>query len=89
MMSPDAFIQCVKNESYTNLMQRRENLLMAIHQFERDIMRGDRGDPSRSCHPSPDVRYRMNLEYLSRLCSLMHEKYHQEYVWSGYTLKEE
>jgi len=32
-------------------------------------------------HPSPEVVYQCNLEYLGKLCELIAEKYNQEYVW--------
>lgn len=32
-------------------------------------------------HPSPEVFYQCNLEYLGELCKLISEKYNQEYIW--------
>ena len=89
MISPETFVNNLKDSSYLDLVQHRENLIMAIHKFEKNEMKGDRSDPSWHVCPSPEVRYQMNLEYLAALCSYMKDKYNQEYVWGGRTLKQD
>ena len=37
----------------------------------------------------PDVRYQVYLQYLSKLCGFMYEKYNQEYVWGDRKLSDD
>ena len=89
MISPDSYMEMLKDKSYTDLIQCRDHLITSVRQFEQNERKGDRSDPSWNCRPSPDVVYQMQLEYLSRLCSFMKEKYNEEYVWGGRTLKQD
>ena len=89
MNSPYSYAEKMKNASYVELIRERENLLCFIREFEKAEMSGTCRDPSRVCCPSPEVQYQVYLEYLAALCSLMHKKYNQEYVFGGRSLKGE
>ena len=77
MVSPESFIKEYENMSYSELLPVRDELIEAVRAFEEHAY-----DPEEELvHPSPEVRYQCNLEYLGRLCGLIAEKYNQEYVW--------
>lgn len=89
MISPSGYVEMLKDKTYPELIRERERLTEWIRKFEKDELAGDRSDPAWRMCPSPDVKYQMYLEYLSELCSMMHEKYNTEYVWGGRKLKQD
>ena len=89
MISPGYFAEQMKDYAYPELIRERDELIRYIQEFEKKEMAGDRSDPEWRYSPSPDVRYQMHLEYLAKLCGIMHEKYNDVYVWGGRTLKDD
>ena len=89
MISPGVYMEQLKDASYLELIRERDQLIKSIRKFEKNELAGDRSDPDWRYCPSPDVQYQMHLEYLSELCSFMHEKYNSEYVWGQRTLKQD
>ena len=89
MISPQGFETRLKSYTYPELIRERNELLELIRKFEQDELVGDRSDPSWHVCPMPDVQYQMHLEYLAVLCGFMKEKYNDEYVWGGRTLKQD
>ena len=89
MISPEMYMEQLKEASYLELIRERDRLIEYIRKFEKDELAGDRSDPSWRYCPSPDVQYQTHLEYLSELCGFMKEKYNDEYVWGGRTLKQD
>ena len=89
MISPMSYLEEHKDDSYPDLIRERDRLIDYIREYEKKVMDGDRSDPGWKYCPSPDVQYQMHLEYLSGLCGYMKEKYNEEYVWGGRTLKED
>ncbi len=89
MISPDVFIARYKDKPYVELIKVRERLIKSIRLFEKNEMAGDRSDPAWLSLPSPAVQYQMNLEYMSQLCKLMHERYNQDYVFGEHSLKDD
>ena len=76
MISPEGFIEKYKNMSYLELLLVHEKLIKELHAFEDHSY-----DPKLNMiHPSPEVIYQCNLEYLGRLCELIAEKYNKEFV---------
>jgi hypothetical protein len=78
MISPEGFIAKHKNKSYAELVALREDLLAEIREFEGNAEHKSEG---LIVHPSPEVRYQCNLEYLSKLCGLIAETYNREIAW--------
>ena len=77
MISPEMFVELHKDKKYNELLPVRDELIEAVRAFENKTY-----DPKmESIHPSPDVIYQMDLEYLGKLCELISEKYNKEYVW--------
>ena len=77
MISPNCYIDELKDKSYKELLRERKELLEAIYSFENEeIKQGEM-----ICSPSPEVVYQMNLEYLGELCKLISKKYNEEYIW--------
>ena len=72
MISPELFVKMHADETYEELLQLREELLDEIYGFEED--------PSAGWErmPGPDVVYRMNLQYLGKLCELIAEKHREK-----------
>lgn len=64
MISKEMYIDLKKNYSYKELIKERERLFSEIHDFE--IMEiNESCSMEEFCHPAPNVRYQMNMEYLS------------------------
>lgn len=89
MICPDSYMEMLKDKPYKDLIKCRDNLIRDVQRFERDEIKGDRSDPSWRMHPRPDVVYQVKLQYLSRLCAYMQEKYNAEYIWGERTLQED
>ena len=66
-----------KNKSYKELLPVRDELMQEIWTFENHSYDSE----LIMMHPSPEVVYQCNLEYLGELCKLIADKYNQEYVW--------
>ncbi len=89
MISPQGFEAQLENKTYPELIRERDELLELVRKFEQDELAGDRSDPGWRYCPKPDVQYQQHLEYLAVLCKFMQEKYNEEYVWGGRTLKQD
>ncbi len=89
MISPEAYIDRFKGAEYLDLISERDRLIRFIKEYEEKDIAGDRSGKEWGIYPQPDVRYQVYLEYLSRLCMLMMEKYNEDYVWGGRTLQED
>ena len=79
MISPDWFIEEHKEKSYAELLPVRDELIKGIKDFESRSY-----DPEDNMmNPSPEVIYQCNLQYLSKLCDLIADKYNHEIVWGN------
>lgn len=78
MISPEGYIEMLEDKSYSGLLKKRDSLIREIRKFEN--AKNKFGDEC-YIHPSPEVRYQMNLQYLRKLCELISEVYNREYVW--------
>ncbi len=74
MISPEMFIEEYKNKSYAELLPIRDELLEEIRAFENRTYNSEMN----MVHPSPEVVYQCNLEYMGKLCELIAEKYNSE-----------
>ena len=89
MISPEAYIDELKNAEYLQLIEERNRLVTYIREYEEKDIKGDRSGEEWSISPGPDVRYQVYLQYLSKLCGFMYEKYNQEYVWGDRKLSDD
>ena len=89
MISPDYYIEQLKDADYLQLIEERNGLVEAIKDFEKKELAGDRSGDEWMIMPSPEVRYQMFLEYLSLICDFMKEKYNREYIRENKRLKED
>lgn len=80
MISPDGYIEELKEADYNTLIEERDQLIEAIVEFENKEKAGDRSGEEWMIMPSPEVQYQVHLECLAELCKLMHEKYNEDYV---------
>ena len=76
MISPEGYINRIKDKSYSELLVERDELLAEIREFENN--KEEPSLPEFQILPSPETRYQMNLLYLSELCKLIEEKYSEE-----------
>lgn len=81
MISPLSYIAEHENDTFEQLLQERDCLIAEIHELEKIVYSEDRSDEAWSICPQPDVRYQMNLDYLSELCAFISKKYNREIVW--------
>ena len=81
MISPQVYIDEVKDYPYEKLIKERNKLVNSIKRFEKSYFAGDRsGDEWHYCQ-SPDVVYQCELEYLSELSDFMQERFNKEFIW--------
>lgn len=78
MISSEGFIEMIKDLSYAELIQEKNKLIAEIERFEN----GEIHTGERVIHPTPEVIYQCNLEYLSELCKLIVDKYQDEFVYA-------
>ena len=81
MISPAQYIETIKNDSFDELIKKREGLIKTIKKLEKIVFSEEKESEEWQIHPGPDVRYQMNLQYLAELCNFMSEKYNNEIVW--------
>ncbi|MCR5488707.1 MAG: hypothetical protein K6F03_01395 [Saccharofermentans sp.] len=75
MMSPDMYIELIKDKKYAELLPIRDGLIQALREFEEETY-----DPAQATmHPTPDVKYQVRLQYLSKLCELICDKFNEEF----------
>lgn len=89
MLSPYAYANGWKDADYTELIRERDALIRSIRRFERKEKEGDRTGSGWSILPAPETVYQMELEYLSELCRIMHDRYSDEYAWGERTLHDD
>lgn len=77
MISPETFAEELKNKSYEELLKIRGELIAEILYFEEHIEEQMQNEIIIS--PSPDISYKMNLEYLGEICRLISEKFNEKY----------
>ena len=84
MVSPESYIDEIKDKSYKELLKERDELLEEIKDFEeaKELENENMIEiPEIIIDPSPEVVYQCNLEYLGELCKLISEKYNKEFIW--------
>ena len=74
MISPEGFAAMQREKSYAELLEVRDELIDVIREFEEGPA------PSIIISPSPEVIYKMNLEYLKKTCELILVKYNEEFM---------
>ena len=75
MISPESYLEEIKNKSYNELLIERSELLNEILDFEKNANL----DKSVGMFPAPETIYQMNLLYLGKLCELLSKKYSLEF----------
>ena len=83
MISPAQYIETIENDSFVDLIKKREELIKSIKILEKIVFSDKKESEEWMMHPGPDVRYQMDLQYLAELCNFMSEKYNNEIVWDG------
>ena len=81
MISPEMYVEEHNNDSFEKLIEERDELIQIIKELETIVFDESKDDPAWQFRPGPDVRYQMNLEYLSALCKYIKDKYNKEIVW--------
>ena len=79
MISPESYINELKDASYDQLIAERNELLSYITDFEEKKIPESAWD---IC-PQPEVRYQLYLEYLGLLCKRIAEVYNRGVMWGG------
>ena len=81
MISPEYYISEHTNDTFEQLIEERDQSVNEIHRLEKMLFSDESTSEELLCHPSPDVRYQMKLQYLAALCTFICNKYNQEIVW--------
>lgn len=79
MMSPEMYVELYRDEPIEKIIKIRDELIDNIKDLEKIVFSKERSSDEWNFHPGPDVRYQVNLEYLSQICILLSEKYNAEY----------
>ena len=71
MISPLVYDELHKNDTLEDLIKERNYLIKALKEYEKN-----KSELVQNVlmQPTPDVIYKMNLEYLSHLCYLIEQK---------------
>lgn len=77
MVSPNAFANEHQDDSYEELVNLREELLIEINKYEAS---DKSASANIACFPTPEVRYMMNLQYVARLCNMIAKKYNSTFA---------
>ena len=75
MVRPEYWIQYFENMEYKELVEEKNRLVDFIKSYEEKASTDSWTFEDCEMIPSLDVRYWYSLEYLSRLCALMHDKF--------------
>lgn len=81
MICPESYVLCMKDLSYQELIKKRDSLIRKVRKLEKIVMNKDLSDEAWQFDPDPEVQYQVYLQYLSELCTYMHERYNAEFVW--------
>lgn len=76
MLSPESFIADYRGYSYAELIEVRNEIVIDLINYENYLKSGL--FDIECMYPSPDVRYKMDQEYLIEVIKLMQEKYDEE-----------
>ncbi len=77
MISPKTAVEELKNKTYEELLEERDEYLEYVREFE-----AHRDEPiAHDIYPTPETRYQWDLEYLGELFKLIAEKYNEESIW--------
>lgn len=79
MISPEGYIEPMKQYSYEQLIKERDQLIREIHKFEKNRDKEKKRKKLRSevviIDPSPEVVYQCNNQYLIKITELIQEKF--------------
>ena len=82
MMSPEMYAEEHRNDSFEELIEIRDDLVEELKTLEKVVYDKEQKDKARDICPGPDVQYQMTLEYLAKLCMVLHVKYNAEVVFA-------
>lgn len=71
MISPQVYVDELKNEPFEKLVKERERLYKELKKIEKDAFDLERKSDAWNICPGPDVQYQMHLEYLAELCNFI------------------
>lgn len=83
MISPEMYIMEHQNDTFSQLLQERDELVEEIRRLEKFVFDDNHENQEEILCPSPEVEYQVNLEYLAELCIFISNKYNREIVWGG------
>lgn len=75
MISPESFVESIKDLPFDKLIIKRDKLYREIRSFEKQK---DKETEALVLDPSTEVVYQMNLEYLGKLFEFMSVRYRTE-----------
>lgn len=82
MISSEMYAEDHKTDTFEELIEIRDNLVDELKTLEKIIFDKEQKDKEWDICPGPDVQYQMTLEYLSKLCIVLHEKYNNEVIYA-------
>lgn len=73
----------LKNEDYLQLIEKRNNMIDFIKDYESKELIEYHSGEEREAHPPLEREYQWTLEELGKLCKPMAEKFNREYIWEN------
>lgn len=80
MISPEMYVEEHRNDSFEELIETRDDLVEELKSLEKIAFDKEQKGNAWDICPGPDVQYQMTLEYLAKLCMVLHEKYNDECI---------
>ena len=75
MISPESYIEELKEKSFEALIDERSRLIKEIEELEKIVFDKSTDSEEWNMDPGPDVIYQEDLQYLAELCKFLGEKY--------------
>ena len=74
MISPESYMETIKDLNFEQLVKERNKLIRELHRFEK---KNDDVDMEVVIHPSPDVVYQCNNQYLIKATELINIRFRE------------
>lgn len=78
MISPEAYISQLENCTLEQMITERNSLYRELKRLEKLVLEKDYSNEEWNILPSVETRYDVYLEYVSKMCLLIRDKYRED-----------